>query len=168
MAPSWPPKSSKNREKIDAKIDQKIDAFQDRFLKRFWWILGRKMEASWHPNRSKMDACYERRFFEKSCSPCSGGSKNEVQGVQVGSKKRSKIDQKMKSTWEGTLASIFYGFWWILGGKLGSKIEPRSIEKGIEKTMKKRRAPRWQKSRNKKLQLLAAEGFQDPGEVPPL
>ena len=70
----------------------------------------------------------------------------------------------MESRWEGILASIFDGFWSILGGKLGSKIEPRSIEKGIEKTMKKRRAPRWQKSRNKKLQLLAAEGFQDPGE----
>ena len=37
-----------SRLKIDVKIDQKIDAFQDRFLKRFWWISGGKMEASWH------------------------------------------------------------------------------------------------------------------------
>ena len=36
------------RLKIDVKIDQKIDALQDRFLMRFWWILGRKMEASLH------------------------------------------------------------------------------------------------------------------------
>ena len=42
----------------------------------------------------------------------------------------------MKSTWEGILASIFVGVWWILGGKLGGKIEPRGIKNGIEKTMK--------------------------------
>ena len=61
----------------------------------------------------------------------------KVRGVQVGSKNRLKIDQKMKSTWEGILASIFDGFWWILGSKLGGKIEPRGIKNGIEKTMKK-------------------------------
>ena len=36
------------------------------------------------------------------------------------------------------LASIFDRFWWILGGKLGSKIEQKSISKGIEKVMKKK------------------------------
>ena len=34
----------------------------------------------------------------------------------------------------------FERFWWILGGKLGSKIEQKSIPKGIEKVMKKRRS----------------------------
>ena len=43
----------------------------------------------------------------------------------------------MKSTWEVILVSIFNGFWWVLGGKLGWKIEPRGIKNGIEKTMKK-------------------------------
>ena len=61
----------------------------------------------------------------------------EVPGVEVGSKNPSKNDKKMKSTWEGILASIFDGFWWVLGGKLGGKIEPRGIKNGIEKTMKK-------------------------------
>ena len=55
-----------------------------------------------------------------------------------------KIDQKSikkwSPTWEGILASIFERFWWILGGKLGSKIEQKSIPKGIEKVMKKRRS----------------------------
>ena len=46
----------------------------------------------------------------------------------------------MKSTWEGILASIFDRFWWILGAKLGGKIEPRSMQKGIEKTIEKRTA----------------------------
>ena len=96
--------------KIDTKIDQKIVASWDRFLKGFWWILEGKMEPSWHQNRLKIDANCEKRFFEKSCSRCSGGSIFEILGVEVGSKNQSKIDQKMKSRWEGILASIFLGF----------------------------------------------------------
>ena len=42
----------------------------------------------------------------------------KVLGVQVGTKNLSKIDQKMKSSWEGILASIFHEFWWILEAKL--------------------------------------------------
>ena len=125
-----------SRLEIDVKNDQKIDAFQDRFLKRFWWILGRKMEASWHQNRSKIDACCETRFFAKSCSPCSGGSKNGVQGVQVGSKNRSKIDQNLKSKMGCLLASIFDAFWSFCRGKLGRKIEPRSIKNRSKKASK--------------------------------
>ena len=53
---------------------------------------------------------------------------NWVRGVQVGSKNRSKIDQKMRSTWEGILASIFNGFWWILGAKLGPSWEGKSSQ----------------------------------------
>jgi hypothetical protein len=51
VEPSWPPKLSQKREKIDAKIHQKIDAFQDRFFIRCWSILGGKMEASGLQNR---------------------------------------------------------------------------------------------------------------------
>ena len=60
-----------------------------------------------------------------------------LSGSQVGSPNRSKINQKRRSTWEGILASIFHRCWWIWGAKLGGKIDPRSIKKGIEKTMKK-------------------------------
>ena len=89
---------------------------------------------------------------------------NWVRGVQVGSKNRSKIDQKMRSTWEGILASIFHRFWWILGGKLGGKIEPKSIKNGIKKTMKKRRLPKWPKRRNNESQGVGAQRFLTPGE----
>ena len=68
---------------------------------------------------------------------------NWVRGVQVGSKNRSKIDQKMRSRWEGILVSIFSGFLWIFGGKLGGKMEPRSTQEGIEKAMEKWKAPKW-------------------------
>ena len=40
----------------------------------------------------------------------------------------SKNDQKMKSTWEGILASIFNGFWLILGNKLGPSWEGKSSQ----------------------------------------
>ena len=35
----------------------------------------------------------------------------------------------MKSRWEGILASIFLGFWWILEAKLGWKTEPRGSQR---------------------------------------
>ena len=63
LGPSW---GVLNRKKIDAKIDRKNDASWNRFLDGFWWILGRKMEACWHQNRSKIDANLEERFFEKT------------------------------------------------------------------------------------------------------
>ncbi|MEC8306123.1 MAG: hypothetical protein VX034_15470 [Planctomycetota bacterium] len=37
------------------------------------------------------------------------------------------------------MASIFHRFWWISEAKLGRKIEQKSIQKGIEKQMPKRR-----------------------------
>ena len=86
MAPSWLPKSSPHRGKIGRKIDPKFDASWDRFVRGFWWILGGKMEACWHQTQSKIDVNFERRFFEKSCSRCSGGSIFQVRGVEVGSK----------------------------------------------------------------------------------
>ena len=58
-------------------------------------------------------------------------------GVEVGSKNRSKIDRKMESKMECILASIFERFCWILGAKLGGKIDQKSIKNRIEKTMQK-------------------------------
>jgi len=136
-------------------------------LKRFWWMFGAKMEACWHQNRWKIDTNCEKRFLDKSCSRCSGGLIREVPGVEVGSKNPSKNDQKMKSTWEGILASIFNGFWGILGGKLGGKIEPRGTKNGIEKTMKKWRATKWPKGRNTDPLHRFTPGNLVPGEVPP-
>ena len=66
MAPTWVPRWRPNPLKIDKKFDAKIDGFQDRFYMRFEWILGGKMEASWQQNRRKIDANFERPFFEKT------------------------------------------------------------------------------------------------------
>ena len=42
----------------------------------------------------------------------------KVLEVEVGTKNPSTIHKKRSSTWEGLLASIFHGFWWILEAKL--------------------------------------------------
>ena len=54
---------------------------------------------------------------------------NWVRGVEAGSKIRTKINQKTRSTWEGIVVSIFGGFWWILGDKLGGKNRAKRLQK---------------------------------------
>ena len=66
MAPTCPPKRSPNRSKIEAKINQFLNASWDRIFGGFWWILEIKKEASWHPDGIKIDANFERRYFEKA------------------------------------------------------------------------------------------------------
>ena len=58
----------------------------------------------------------------------------------------------MEFKMECILASFFARFWWIWGAELREKMGPKLIQKDIEKTMQKGRAPRWPKSRNQNLQ----------------
>ena len=58
-------------------------------------------------------------------------------GVEVGIKNQSKIDQKLKPKMDCLLASIFGGFWWVLGGMLGWKIEPRAKKNRLKNASKK-------------------------------
>ena len=62
--PSWVPKPNQNRHKIDAKIYEEFDAFRNRCLKRIWWTREGEMDASWDPNRSKIDANFEKTFYQ--------------------------------------------------------------------------------------------------------
>ena len=57
-------------------------------------------------------------------------------GVEVGIKNQSKIHQKLKPKMDGLLALIFGGFWWVLGGKLGWKIETRTQKKQLKHATK--------------------------------
>ena len=52
-------------------------------------------------------------------------------------KNQPKIDQKLKPKMDGFLASVFNGFWWVLGCKLVPKIALKSISRGIKKGMPK-------------------------------
>ena len=50
-----------------------------------------------------------------------------VHGLQVGSKNRSKIEQKSITRWKGLPTSIFSGFWWIWEAKLAPSWDEKSI-----------------------------------------
>ena len=112
---------------------------------------------------SKINVNFEWRFFKKPCFP-KEIKFFEIQWVQVESQNRVNIDQKTEPKMDGILASIFLGFWSILGGKLGGKPEPRSTQKGIEKRCKKEEQRDCQKSRNKNLQRRANPRVLGPGE----
>ena len=90
-----------------------------------------------------------------------------VRGVQVGSKNRSKIDQKTKSRWEGNLASNFHRFLWILGPKLGCKIEPRSLKNGIENKTKNEAQQDGQKGATRNPNGSGRPPTRAPGRYPP-
>ena len=51
--------------------------------------------------------------------------------------KSIKSDDQIEPKMDCLLALIFNGFWWLLGGKLGWKIEPRAKKKSIEKRIEK-------------------------------
>ena len=65
----------------------------------------------------------KNHYFEAS-----GGPSWELKSI------KNRLNWKSKL--ECLLASIFIGFWRVLGGKLGGKMEPKSIEKGIKNVMK--------------------------------
>ena len=65
LRPKRVPSCSQNSIRSDAEIDQKIDALQDRFLKRFGWILGGNMEASWVLNGVKIRSYLENTENQK-------------------------------------------------------------------------------------------------------
>ena len=50
MAPTWFPKQSPNRSKIEAKINHFLNASWDLIFIGFCWTLKGKMEPSWHPD----------------------------------------------------------------------------------------------------------------------
>ena len=85
----------------------------------------------------------------------------KVPGVEVGSKSRSKIDQKSMLTGEGFLASIFHRFWWILEAKLDPSWHQKSNKNGYEKPSKKE-APKTASWNPKKRDLGGQEAPKRP------
>ena len=116
-----------------------------------WTKFGRCLLPTWSQVGTKMgskiDVNFEWRFFKKHCFSKRKIRFFGIKWVQVESQNRPKIDQKTESKMDGILASIFLGFWSILGGKLGGKPEPRSTQKGIEKIVEKRKSTRRPKNR---------------------
>ena len=129
---------------IDAKIDQKFDASWDRFLGGFGRILEAKMEPCWHPNQSTIDATCEKRFFEKSCSPDSGGLIFWVREIQVGSKHQLKSIKKGvqhgKASWYRFL-NDFGGFWEGKWRQVGTQVDQKSMPIAKSDFLKNRALP---------------------------
>ena len=144
---TWLQLGSQNGAKIDWKSKQKtikiLMPLRIGFLKDFsgFWRQNGSMLASKIEQKSMLSSRGD--FLKKPCFSLGKTMILKDPGVEVGSKNRSKNYQKRRSTWEGILTSIFHRFWWILGAKLGGKIEPRSIKNGTEKLIEKRRAARW-------------------------
>ena len=61
----------------------------------------------------------------------------KVFGVELSTQNPLKINQKLKLKMDRLLASIFGGFWWVLGTELGWKIEPRAIKNRFKNEPKK-------------------------------
>ena len=66
MAPTWLPKRSQKREKIEAKNDQNFDASWGRFFKDFDGFGEAKWSQVGTQIASKIDPNIEKRFFEKT------------------------------------------------------------------------------------------------------
>ena len=156
-------------QKNDPKKHQKNDRFLDPFFGHLGSILETKLGPCWHPNRSHIKVIYDKQIFYKKSLffsrkyyyvQGSGGPSWE----QKSNKNRSKKEFNM-----GRHLGI--DFWMILvdfGRQVGVENRAKSIQKGIEKVMKTRRSPRWQKNRFKSEWSKSPAGFQSPGESPPL
>ena len=75
----------------------------DRFLVPKWSQVGTKNGIINRPQLRQ--ACFQKNVFSHRKIMVF-----EIQWVEVGSQKRSNIDPKMKSSWEGILAFVFLRF----------------------------------------------------------
>jgi len=75
-------------------------------------------------------------FLKKHCFSLGKPYFFEIQGVEVGSKNRSKIDVKNDAETEGLGNSIFIDFWWIWEPSWPSKTEPRRSKIDVERASK--------------------------------
>ena len=69
MPPTWLSKWSLNHVKLEAKIDQFFNHSWDCICKGFWWILEAKWNQVGTQMASKIDANFDKRFFEKRGFP---------------------------------------------------------------------------------------------------
>ena len=102
------------------------------------------------------------------------------QGVEVGSKNRPKMNQKMESKMIYILASILERFWWILATKLGTiclqdaprrpNLAPRTAQeppKRRPRRLKNRPRAAQEVSRNQPRGALEPEDAQEPPKSRP-
>ena len=131
MAPTWLPKRVQHRPKIEAKSDQIFDASWSRIFKGFCSIWEAKWSQVGTKIASKIDANFERRFFEKTLFFCrknndfegSGGRSWEYKSIKNRSTNEVSIGRHLGID----LSWMLVDFGSQVGAKLASKIENKSI-----------------------------------------
>ena len=114
----------------------------------FSWIWVDFWKAKWSQVGIKLkfnnDRTWKSVFLTNLRFPLVLTTIGRVAHVEVGRKNdeklkkdQSKMDQKLKPKMGSLLASVFGGFWWVLGCKLAPKIALKSISRGIQKGMPK-------------------------------
>ena len=137
MAPSWPPKRSQNRSKIEAKIDQFFNASWDPIFGRFWWILEPKWKQVGLQNRTQNDVIFKRRFFEKTLFFLR--KNNDFEGSGDGSWDQKSINNRSKNhvNMRRHLGLDFSSILMDLGGQVGTKLAPKFGQIGYQTIIKK-------------------------------
>ena len=103
----------------------------------------RKVEASWHPNRRKINVICEKLIFEKSSFfqwkntyfQGSGGPRWQPKSI----KNRSKFEVQLRVPLGIDFSSILVDF----GGQVGFQNPPKIDQKWHRKNDEKRSATRW-------------------------
>ena len=133
LAPKTEPKSIK----IDAKINKFVKASWDLIFIGFWLTLEGKWRQVGIRMASKIDANFERPFFQKTLF-CRGenndfeGSGNrswEPKSIKIRSKKHVNMRRHLGID----VSSILMDF----GSQVGPKLAPKTQQKWIWKTLKK-------------------------------
>ena len=140
MAPTWPPRWSPNRTKVDEKWSRKSIKFSVPLgIDLFFDFDGFSMEneAKLVPKSDqKSISTSEGRFCKKPYKTNGFLMIFWFSGTEVGTKNRSKIDQKLKPKMDCLLASIFGGFWCQLGSILAPQIDQNSPKIRSQKAQK--------------------------------
>ena len=96
MGPSWSPRWDQVGPKKALKSMPKSHNFLMPLKIEFWWILGGKMRASWHPNRIQNRSQLRKADFAESVEK---HTKNHCFLRFWGSKLGAKFDQKSIKNW---------------------------------------------------------------------
>ena len=97
----------KNRSKNEVKMGRHLGIDFKLILVDFWRQVGKENGSKLAPKSEPKSMLPLKRKNQLNASPL---TPNWIRGVQDGSQIRAKFEEKMRSTWEGVLASIFDRF----------------------------------------------------------
>ena len=140
LGPSWAALGSQLGSQNGANLGKKsiqkysfLDASWNLFLGWFWWILGAKMEPSWHQHGIKNLCLLGRAIFQNSCSCYSAGGPQRVPhrtvrwGTPLGLDCKNGLQVGMHLVIDFSLIFV------VFGRQVGKQNVQKSIQKSINK-----------------------------------